>query len=65
MNNYNARFGILLDMVGGKNATFYQELFSKRTAGKQVKKIWDAAHRLGFGSFFPKEDGTEVTDDHL
>ncbi len=65
VNNYNARFGILLDMVGGKNATFYQEGFSKRTAGKQVKKIWDAAHRLGFGSFFPKEDGTEVTDDHL
>ena len=63
VNNYNARFGILLDMVGGKNATFYQEGFSKRTAGKQVKKIWDAAHRLGFSSFFPKEDGTEVTDD--
>ena len=65
VDNYNARFGILLDMVGGKNATFYQELFSKRTAGKQVKKIWDAAHRLGFEAFFPKEDGTEVTDDHL
>ena len=27
--------------------------------------IWDAAHRLGFEAFFPKEDGTEVTDDHL
>ncbi len=65
VQNYNARYGILLDMVGGKNATFYQERFSKRTAGKQVKKIWDAAHRLGFGSFFPKQDGTEVTDDHM
>ena len=65
VENYNARYGILLDMVGGKNATFYQELFSKRTASKQVKKIWEAAHRLGFGAFFPKQDGTEVTDDHL
>ena len=65
VENYNARYGILLDMVGGKNATFYQELFSKRTASKQVKKIWDAAHRLGFESFFPKQDGTEVTDDHM
>ena len=65
VDNYNARFGILLDMGGGKNATFYQELFSKRTAGKQVKKIWDAAHRLGFEAFFPKEDGKEETDDHL
>ena len=62
---YNARYGILLDMVGGKNATFYQEMFSKRTAGKQVKRIWDAAHRLGFGSLFPKSQGTEVTDDHV
>lgn len=65
VEGYNARFGILLDMVGGKNATFYQERFSLRTANKQVKKIWDTAHRLGFGSFFPKEQGSEVTDDHL
>jgi len=63
--NYNARYGILLDMVGGKNATFYQEPFSKRTAGKQVKKIWDTAHRLGFGQFFPQSEGFEVTDDHV
>lgn len=63
--NYNARFGILLDMVGGKNATFYKEQFSQRTAGKYVNKIWDAAHSLGFGAFFPKEKGTEVTDDHV
>lgn len=65
VDGYNARFGILLDMVGGKNATFYKEPFSQRTAGKHVKKIWDTAHRLGFGSFFPKEKGTEVTDDHV
>ncbi|AVM52642.1 peptidase M28-like protein [Bacteroides zoogleoformans] len=65
VEGYNARFGILLDMVGGKNATFYQERFSLRTANKQVKKVWDAAHRLGFGNFFPKERGTEVTDDHV
>lgn len=63
--NYNARYGILLDMVGGKGGTFYQELFTKRTAGQQMEKIWDAAHRLGFGSFFPKGEGTEVTDDHV
>ena len=62
---YNARYGILLDMVGGKQATFYQEPYSKRTAGKQVKKIWDTAHQLGFGSFFPKTEGMEVTDDHI
>ena len=63
--NYNARYGILLDMVGGKGATFYQEIFSKRTANKQMNDIWNTAHRLGFGSFFPKKEGTEVTDDHV
>ena len=62
---YEARYGILLDMVGGKNATFYKEQFSQRTAGKYVNKIWNTAHRLGFGNFFPKEKGTEVTDDHM
>ncbi len=65
VSGYNARYGILLDMVGGKQATFYQEPYSKRTAGKQVKKIWDTAHQLGFGSFFPKAEGMEVTDDHI
>lgn len=65
VNGYNARYGILLDMVGGKNATFYKERFSQRTAGKYVKRVWEAAHRLGFGNFFPKGDGTEVTDDHV
>lgn len=65
VDGYNARYGILLDMVGGKSATFYKEMFSQRTAGKQVKKIWDTAHRLGFGNFFPKGQGTEVTDDHI
>ena len=65
VDGYNARYGILLDMVGGKNATFYKEQFSQRTAGKYVNKIWNTAHRLGFGNFFPKEKGTEVTDDHM
>lgn len=65
VEGYNARYGILLDMVGGKNSTFYQEQFSKRTAGSQMEKIWNAAHRLGFGHLFPKEEGTEVTDDHV
>lgn len=65
VQGYNARFGILLDMVGGRGATFFRERFSQRTASEQVKKIWDTAHRLGFGAFFPREDGTEVTDDHV
>ena len=63
--DYKARFGILLDMVGGKNATFYYEGFSKRTASQPMQKIWDTAHRLGYTQYFIKNDGGEVTDDHV
>ena len=46
VQGYNARYGILLDMVGGRGATFYREGFSQRTAPTQVKKIWDTHLRL-------------------
>lgn len=63
--DYRARFGILLDMVGGKNATFYYEGYTRRTANKTMKKIWDTAHQLGYNSYFIKDNGGEVTDDHV
>lgn len=62
---YNARFGILLDMVGGKNATFYKEGFSEEYASAIIDKVWEKAHTLGYGKFFPKQLGGYVTDDHL
>ena len=40
VQGYFARYGILLDMVGGKGATFYQEPYSYRNARKEVTKIW-------------------------
>ena len=46
--DYKARFGILLDMVGGKNATFYYEAFSKQTANHVISEM--------------KKDGILVTD---
>lgn len=63
--DYKARFGILLDMVGGEGATFYHEGYSRRTANKAMKKIWDAAHQLGYANYFIQSDGGEVTDDHV
>lgn len=63
--NYNARYGILLDMVGGKNATFFYEGYSQRTANSAMKKIWKQARKLGFEHFFIDRSGTEVTDDHI
>lgn len=62
---YSARYGILLDMVGASNATFTQEGFSRDNAGDIQKKIWDAANRIGYGSYFLYESGGYVTDDHI
>lgn len=63
--NYNARFGILLDMVGGKNATFYKEYYSEYYAKDVNKKVWKKAKQLGHSRFFIDEDGGGTTDDHL
>ena len=62
---YKARYGILLDMVGGQGARFYQEGVSLHFARQLVKRIWSAAEAVGYSSFFPKEEGGMITDDHL
>jgi glutaminyl-peptide cyclotransferase len=62
---YAPSYGILLDMVGGQGAKFYQEGTSKQYAPDIVKKVWRAARQAGYGSFFPKSDGGMITDDHL
>ena len=62
---YNARFGILLDMVGGHKPTFYREYFSERYAKDINNKVWKAASKLGYGNYFVDEMGGAATDDHL
>ena len=62
---YEARYGILLDMVGGQGAQFYQELMSLQYAPAIVKKVWRASRQAGYGSFFPKKEGGRITDDHI
>ena len=59
------RFGILLDMVGGQGAQFYQEAMSVQYASSVVDKVWNAAHVIGFGSMFPRQIGGGITDDHI
>ncbi len=63
--DYKAEAGILLDMVGSKDATFYWEYFSKRYAPGILNAFWDKAGSLGYGKFFVKADGGATTDDHL
>ena len=61
---YTARYGILLDMVGGQGARFFREGYSMYYAPKIVEKVWQTADALGYGSFFPQKDGGTITDDH-
>lgn len=64
--NYNARFGILLDMVGGKDAVFRKEGYSEHYAKNINKKVWNKARELGYGRYFADDtNGGYVTDDHL
>lgn len=64
-NNYYARFGILLDMVGAKNALFYREQYSEQTASRWVDRIWNVARDLGYGGTFVFGKGGMITDDHV
>lgn len=61
---YKAEFGILLDMVGAKNAIFKREYFSQESAGQFVTKIWEVAEELGHGAYFQNKMGGAITDDH-
>ena len=62
--NYNARYGILLDMVSGINAQFYKEFFSLQYAPHVTQKVWEAAQALGYDSYFLNQQGGMIEDDH-
>lgn len=62
---YTARFGILFDMVGGRGSTFSKERISAYYAGPVVEKLWHTAQQIGYGHFFPQNDGGSIVDDHL
>ncbi len=59
------QMGILLDMVGGRDARFYPEAYSAAYAPEVVRKIWAAAAAAGASSTFRNGEGTPVMDDHL
>jgi Zn-dependent M28 family amino/carboxypeptidase len=62
--DYNARFGILLDMVGAQGATFKQEGYSMMYAPNIVRKVWSTARNLGYGNYFVNTEGGYIIDDH-
>lgn len=61
---YKAQFGILLDMVGARDAVFYKEYISMRYAARYVDEVWEKARNLGYGKYFINANGGAITDDH-
>lgn len=62
---YKARYGILLDMVGARGATFPMEGYSQQFAPSLLRRVWNNAARLGYSSYFLfKSSGHPVIDDH-
>lgn len=62
---YNAKYGILLDMVGATDATFYKEGFSVEYAANTIERIWSTARQLGYGDYFQNKNIGYITDDHV
>lgn len=61
---YHVKYGILLDMVGSKDATFPKEGYSMKTAKREVEKIWKIANLMGRGKHFINREAGFYTDDH-
>lgn len=65
VEGYRPDFAILLDMVGGENAIFCHEYFSRQAAPAIVNAFWNAAAEAGAAAYFPNRTGGAVTDDHV
>jgi glutaminyl-peptide cyclotransferase len=65
MNGHsNGYYGILLDMVGAKDATFAMEGLSMQYAGNIVQKVWQTGNALGYSKYFIYHETGPITDDH-
>ncbi|WP_116107386.1 M28 family peptidase [Lewinella sp. IMCC34191] len=59
------RFGILLDMVGARDAKFGVEGNSERYAPQVVRKVWRLANSMGYGDYYINERRGAIVDDHF
>lgn len=58
-------YGILLDMVGGKDLVLPIERISLRSAPGTLTKVYRAGENLGYRSVFRSDLEFEVEDDHI
>ena len=63
-SGYRAKYGILLDMVGGKDPYFGKDQVSKDHAGVLQEKIWALAHGMGYSDMFSMDAVGYLVDDH-
>lgn len=59
------RYGLLLDMVGDLDPGFPIEGYSAEYAPELANRVWQIAHDLGYGQFFPFTVGARILDDHI
>ncbi len=64
VENYKAKYGILLDMVGAKGSSFRLEGYSMQVAPALMRGIWNVAHRIGHAEYFIFQKTAPITDDH-
>ncbi len=62
--NYYPKYGVLIDMVGAKNATFGMEGYSMQFAPHVVNKVWKIAAKAGFSDHFIFKRTNATIDDH-
>jgi hypothetical protein len=58
-------YGVLLDMVADRSASFPVEGYSARHAPEVVRRIWKLAAQMGYGATFPTRTEEPIMDDHL
>ena len=62
---YTAKYGILLDMVGGKDARFPKDGVSMEFAAATLNKVWQVAQNIGNGNYFVNDAAPSFVDDHF
>lgn len=65
VEGYAPRFGILLDMVGGRSALFPKEQNSMRYAPALVNELWSIAGEKSYDNQFINSEGKVISDDHV
>lgn len=63
-HGYSPAFGIVIDMVGDKQAVFYREPSSLNYAPDIVDLVWNTAHKINADKFNDRT-GKSIYDDHI